>query len=172
MLKNVLRKKNSSSSKPQQKSNHRLQQVADYQPGDCLKEGTKYSSFCQSSKGCEKKWGSTHQQRQLATVCADVVYHRNFSSAGWTEQRILPATLRQAGPSRRLPDITLLDMMTFVALALQMGHALKDTIHDHWSGLRQLHNPFYGKTMTRDRILHILHFLRIRKLRTVCDKLN
>jgi len=26
----------------------------------------------------------------------------------------------QAGPSRRLPDITLLDMMTFVAFALQM----------------------------------------------------
>ena len=24
---------------PQQKSNHRLQQVADYQSGDCLKEG-------------------------------------------------------------------------------------------------------------------------------------
>jgi len=25
---------------PSAKSNHRLQQVADYQPGDCLKEGT------------------------------------------------------------------------------------------------------------------------------------
>jgi len=35
---------------------------------------------------------------------------------------------RQAGPSRRLPDITLPDMMTFIALALQMGHALKDTL--------------------------------------------
>jgi len=50
-------------------------------------------------------------------------------------------------------------MMTFVALALQMGHALKNTQHDHWSGLRQLHNPFYGETMTRDRFLHILRFL-------------
>jgi len=43
MLKVILRKKkrNSSSSyRPQQKSNHRLQQVADYQPGDRLKEGT------------------------------------------------------------------------------------------------------------------------------------
>ena len=29
---------------------------------------------------------------------------------------------RQAGPSRRLPDITLPDMMTVIALALQMGH--------------------------------------------------
>jgi len=47
-----------------------------------------------------------------------------------------------------MPDITLLDMMTFIALALQMGHKLKDTLHEHWSGIRQLHNPFYGETMT------------------------
>jgi len=95
---------------------------------------------------------------------------------------------RQAGPSRRLPDITLPDMMTFIALALQMGHELKDTLHDYWSRLRQLHNPFYGETMTRDRFLHILRFLhfadnsqrpdegeeydRLWKLRTVFDKLN
>ena len=42
---------------------------------------------------------------------------------------------RQAGPSRLLPDIMLPDMMTFIALALQMGHELKDTLHDYW--LRQ-----------------------------------
>jgi hypothetical protein len=29
---------------------------------------------------------------------------------------------RQAGPSHRLPDITLPDMMTVIALALQIGH--------------------------------------------------
>ena len=39
----------------------------------------------------------------------------------------------QAGPSRQVPEITLLDMMTFVALVLQMGQELKDTIHDYWS---------------------------------------
>jgi len=65
----------------------------------------------------------------------------------------------QPAPSCRLPDITLPDMMTFIALALQMGHNLKDTLHDYWSRLRQLHIPFYGETMTRDRFLHILHFL-------------
>jgi len=27
----------------------------------------------------------------LATVCVDVVFHRNFSSAGWTDERVLPA---------------------------------------------------------------------------------
>ena len=49
--------------------------------------------------------------------------------------------------------------MTFVALALQRGHELKDTLHGYWSRLRQLHTPFYGETMERDRFLHILRFL-------------
>jgi hypothetical protein len=40
---------------------------------------------------------------------------------------------RQAGPSRHLPDIMLLGMLTFDAL--QMGHALKDKLHDYWSRL-------------------------------------
>jgi len=55
---------------------------------------------------------------------------------------------RQAGPSRRLPDITLSDMMTFIALALQMGHVLKDSLHDYWSRLRQTRTPFFWETMT------------------------
>ena len=79
-------------------------------------------------------------------------------------------------------------MMPFVALALQLGHELKDTLHDYWLRLRQLHNPFYGETITRDRFLQILHFLhfadnsqrpdkgeeydRLGKLRTVFDKLK
>jgi len=39
------------------------------------------------------------------------------------------ATLRerQTGHSRRLPDIKLPDMMTFIALALQMGHDVNET---------------------------------------------
>jgi hypothetical protein len=45
---------------------------------------------------------------------------------------------QQAGPSHRLPEITLPDMMTFIALALQMGHILKDALHDYWSRIRQL----------------------------------
>jgi len=58
-----------------------------------------------------------------------------------------------------MPDITVPDMMTFVVLALQMGHELKDTLHDYWSRLRKQHNPFYGENMARDRFLHILRFL-------------
>ena len=41
------------------KSNHKLQQVADYQPGDHLKKEHKYSSFCQSSKRWTIKLFST-----------------------------------------------------------------------------------------------------------------
>ena len=59
-------------------------------------------------------------------------------------------------PSCQLPDITLPDMMTFVALALQMGHALKDTLHDYWLRLRQLHHPFYDETMTRQNYTYIV----------------
>jgi len=43
----------------------------------------------------------------------------------------------QAGPSRQLPDI-----MTFNALALQMGHELKHILHDDWLRHRQLHTAF------------------------------
>jgi len=49
---------------------------------------------------------------------------------------------RRARPSRQLPDIMLLNMMTFVALALQMGHELNNKLHDYWPKLRQLHNLF------------------------------
>ena len=66
---------------------------------------------------------------------------------------------RQAGPSRRLSDIVLPEIMTFTALALQMGHILKDTLYDYWSRLTQMHTPFYGEIITQDRFLHILRFL-------------
>ena len=44
ILKKILKKKKkNNNSKPQQKLEDRLQQVADYQPGDRLKEGTQIS---------------------------------------------------------------------------------------------------------------------------------
>ena len=57
MVKMGLRKKrNNNNSKPQQKTNHRPQQVAeDYQPGVTSGQEHKYSSFCQSNKRCEKR---------------------------------------------------------------------------------------------------------------------
>jgi hypothetical protein len=78
-----------------------------------------------SSKRCHKN-EAPHINKDSTPLCVDVVFHRNFSSAGGTDQQILPATLRHVGPSHRLPD-----MMAFLALALQMGHTLKDALHDH-----------------------------------------
>ena len=65
---------------------------------------------------------------------------------------------------------------------------MKDTLHDYWSKLKQMHTPFYGETITRDRLLHILQFLhfadnsrrpdpgeeydRLWKLRTIFYTLN
>jgi hypothetical protein len=63
----------------------------------------------------------------------------------------------QGTPSCWLPDIKLPDMI-FTALALQMEHEMKDTLHNYWPRLRQLHALFYSKTMTQDRFLHILLF--------------
>ena len=137
----------------------------------------------------KKKRGSTYQQTQLATVCVDVVFTEIFRVLVEQTNVYYQQHLdRQARRSRQLPDITLLDMMTFIALALQMEYKLKDTLHDYWSRLRQLHNPLYGETMTQDKFLHILRFLhfadnsqrpdkgkeydRLWKLRTVFDKLN
>jgi len=60
----------------------------------------------------------------------------------------------QAGPSRHLPDIMLPDMLTFVALALQTGHALKDTLHDYWSRLRQLRTVLWRDYDMRQIFTH------------------
>jgi hypothetical protein len=115
--------------------NHRrLQKVADTNLGTASRKEHKYSSFCQYSKRCEKKCSSTHQKRQLATVCFSVVFNRNFHLLVEQTNVYFQHHLdRQVGHSRQLPDITLPDMMTVVALALQMGQALKHTLSDYWS---------------------------------------
>lgn len=138
-------KYNNNKNKPQM-SNQKLQQVADYQPEDCLKLWTQTFILLWAQQKLWKKWGSTLQQR-LATVCDDVVFSHRFFICRWNIQRIWPATFRWTSwTCRRLPD-----MMMFIALALQMAHDLKDTPHDYWSKLRQLHTPFYGETMIRGR---------------------
>ena len=79
-------------------------------------------------------------------------------------------------------------MMTFIALAPQLGDVLKDTLHDYWSSLTQTRTPIFGETMARDKFLHILRLLhfadnsqrpdqreehdRLWKLRTVFDTLG
>jgi len=155
--------------------------VVAYQPGERLKEG--------SAKGV-KKSEVPHINKDSSPLSVFMLFftenfHLLVEQTNVYYQQYLD---REAGPSRRLPDITLPDMMTFIALALQVGRELKDTLHNYWSRLRQLHTPFYGETMARDRFLHVLRFLhfadnsqrpdegkeydRLWKLRAVFDKLN
>jgi hypothetical protein len=109
-----------------------------------------YPSLCRSSKSSEKAKLLT-TKTQLPTVCLDV-FHRIFLSGGGTKQLIQPDRR-----SHRMPDISLLDMTTFIVLTLQMGHDLTDTPSVYWSGLRKIHTPFYGETMTRE-VLPVLRF--------------
>ena len=121
---------------------------------------TNIHPFVGPAKGL-KKSGASHINKDSSPLSMLMLYfteifHLLVEQTNTYYQQHLD---REAGPSCRPPDITLPDMMTFIALALQMGHELKDTLHDYWTRLRQLHNPFYGETMTRDRFLHILRFL-------------
>jgi hypothetical protein len=81
---------------------------------------TNIHPFVGPAKGVKKSQATTHQQRQLSAGCVDVVcFTENFQLL--VEQTNLyyqQHIYRQAGPSRRIPDIMLHDMMTFIALAL------------------------------------------------------
>jgi hypothetical protein len=86
-------------------------------------EGTSISILLSVQQKEWKQRSFSHQQRQLHTGCVDAVFHRTFLTAGEKTNFYYQETLeRQAGPKHRMPDITLLNMMTFTALALQMGH--------------------------------------------------
>jgi hypothetical protein len=57
------KKKVNDNNKPQQKSKHGLQQVANYQPGDSLKEGTHIHRFAGPAKGVKKSEEASHINR-------------------------------------------------------------------------------------------------------------
>ena len=63
----------------------------------------------------------------------------------------------QAGPVHQLPDSTLWDMMTFIALALQMGHGFKDTLRDYY--LQAVHSK--EKKMFRHQNLQTPYLIRV-----------
>jgi hypothetical protein len=87
MLKVILRKKRNSSSsssyRPQQKSNHRLQQVADYQPGDRLKEGTQIFILLSVQQKVEHEIvlppsGSNSTQQLDTVILSGSIYPQRF----------------------------------------------------------------------------------------------
>ena len=133
--------------------NHRLQQVVeDYKSGNRLKEGP--------TNGV-KKSEAPHINKDRSQVSVLMlffteIFHLLMEQTNVYYQQHLD---EQARPSRWLPHNILSDLMTFIALALQMGHEIRDTLLDYWSRFRQLHTLFCDQTLTRDRFLHILHFL-------------
>jgi hypothetical protein len=81
-----------------------------------------------------------------------------------------------------LPDMTLKEMYSFLALILQMGHDIRDTLKAYWTTAEQFSMPFFGK-MKQDRFCHILRYLhftykrgdnfdRLWKMRTIFDMLS
>jgi len=41
-------------------------------------------------------------------------------------------------------EVTEVEMFSFLALTLQMGHTVQDRLEDHWTKMEQLRIPFYG----------------------------
>ena len=122
--------------------------MADYEPGDPSRY-TNIHPFVGPAKGV-KKCEAPHINKDSSPLSvlmmfSTEIFHLLVEQTNMYYQQHL---YRQAGPSCRLPDVMLPDMMTFVALAVQMGHELKDALHDYWLRLRQLHNPFYSETIT------------------------
>jgi hypothetical protein len=62
------------------------------------------------------------------------------------------------GPSPQ-PDVTETEMFLFLALIIQMGHDIRDSLADYWSTIEQFFTPFYSTTIKRDRFFHIIRFL-------------
>jgi len=97
--------------------------VADYQPGDHLKEEiTNIHPFVGPAKGL-KKSEAPHINKDSSPLsvlmyCAEI-FHLLVEQTNVYYQQHFD---REARPSCQLPDITLPDMMTFVALTVQMGH--------------------------------------------------
>jgi hypothetical protein len=61
-------------------------------------------------------------------------------------------------------------MCLFLAVVVQMGHYQRDVLKDYWSTPEWYFMAFYGKTMKRDRLSHILRFLYFNDIKNEPDK--
>jgi len=73
------------------------------------------------------------------------------------------------GPSSE-PDVTEAEMFVFLALTIQIGHGVRDTITDYCATLDQLYTPFYSTMKKRRRYLHILSYLHFADNRNEPDR--
>jgi len=68
-----------------------------------------------------------------------------------------------------LPDVTIQEMYSFLAIIVQMGHDQKDMMKAYWNTAEQFSMFFYGK-MKQDRFYHILRFLHFSDNKNRPDK--
>jgi hypothetical protein len=94
---------------------------------------------------------------QLLVVQTNRYYHQYLDSLndGWSP----------------LSDMTLKEMYSFLALILQTGHDIRDTLTVYWTTAEQFSMPSFGK-MKQDRFCHILRYLHFTDNRDKPDKRN
>ena len=139
-------------------NNHKLQQVLeDYQPGNRLKEGTPIFILLLVQPKVWKKGGTTHQQRQLSAGFVDAILLQKTFSCWWNR----PTCTFNLRTSRTYPLTTwhYITPHDDIRSLSSVDGTWLERQHDYWSRLRQLHTPFYSKTMARDGFSHILCFL-------------
>jgi hypothetical protein len=78
------------------------------------------------------------------------------------------ATLED-GPTP-LPDITGSEMFLLLAIIVQMGHDIRDSLEDYLSTIEQLIASFYGITVKRDRFFHIIRIQHFSNNDNASDK--
>ena len=124
--------------------------------GAASRKEHKYSSFCWSSKTCGKKSQAPHVNKDSSPpsvlMFSKEIFHLLVEQTEVLYQQHLDG---KAGSSRQLPDTTLPDMMTYIALALHMGHTLKDTLHDYWFRQTATHAVLWWDHDMRQIFTHI-----------------
>jgi hypothetical protein len=61
-------------------------------------------------------------------------------------------------------DISESEIFLFVAVIIQMGQDIYDSLKDGWSTAEQFFSPLYGKMERFERFLHILRFFLFMQL--------
>jgi len=93
-----------------------------------------------------------HTYKDSSPNTAFILYFLQQLSCWWRPIHTMNTTWRQTSP---VPDITESEIFIFLAIIIQMGHYTWDSLKDYWLW-PNFCTPFYSKTMTCNRFLHIL----------------
>lgn len=69
-----------------------------------------------------------------------------------------------------LPDMTESKIVLLLAMIMQMGHDILNTLTDYWATVEQFYTPFCSSILKQSRFLNILHFLHFADNRKEIDK--